>query len=59
VKRRISWNKSSFGREPPFIEDLGLEAVEKALLGPVGRKSLVKTMKTGNDFAGAVVICYV
>jgi hypothetical protein len=51
--------KKSFGREPPFREDLSSESKESPLLEDVTRKRLVKTQQAGKDLEGAVVICKV
>jgi hypothetical protein len=37
------WRKGTFGREPPFREDLNAEAEESLLLQAITRERLVKT----------------
>jgi hypothetical protein len=39
------------GREPPFREDLSLEAKEYPMLEAVARKRLLKTLQAGKDLA--------
>jgi hypothetical protein len=57
VKERDSWKK--VGRDPPFREDLSVEAEESSLLKAVTREQLVKTQQAGKGLVGAVVICKV
>jgi hypothetical protein len=49
--------KKTIGREPPFREDLSLEAEESPFLEGVTREQLLKTQHPGGDLAGTVVIC--
>jgi hypothetical protein len=49
----------SDGREPPFREDLNMEAEEQPLLEAVTRKSLVNTLLGGKYLAFALVNCEV
>jgi hypothetical protein len=49
--------KSQFGREPPFREDLSMEAEESPWLEAVTRERLMKTQKARKDLVCAVVIC--
>jgi hypothetical protein len=51
--------KQTAGREPPFREDLSMEAEESPLLETVTRERLVKTWQAGKNFTCAVVICKV
>jgi hypothetical protein len=46
-------------REPPFREDLSMEAEGSPLLEAISREWLVKTQQAGRDLACAVVICKV
>jgi hypothetical protein len=44
-------NNSSFGREPPFREDLSPEIEEQPLLEAVTRQLIVETLWAGKDLA--------
>jgi hypothetical protein len=54
VKKRDSW--MSVGREPPFRQDLNVEAKESPVLEAVIRERLMKTQQAGKDLVGSVVI---
>jgi hypothetical protein len=49
VKKKDSWKR--VGKEPPFREDLSLEAEKSPLLKAVTRKRLVKIQQAGKDLA--------
>jgi hypothetical protein len=56
-KEDNSSKNSSVGKEPPFREDLNMEAEESPRLEAGTREQLVKTQQAGKGLACAVVIC--
>jgi hypothetical protein len=53
MKKRVSWKR--VGRNPPFREDLSVEAEEFPLLEAVTMECLAKTQQAGKGLTGAVV----